>query len=89
MNAYSNTSHDKEGLASIPDGRRSVFVELLRERGAWMPTVGASVAAMLAGWVIDDMLRPYLGLGLTLMLSLVVSTAVFFFARKWLRELRH
>jgi hypothetical protein len=43
---------------------------------------------MLAGWMIDAALEPYLGVGLTLMLSLAVSTAVFFVAQKWLKDLR-
>jgi hypothetical protein len=53
-----------------------------------MPSLGASVAALLAGWMIDDVCQPFLGLGPTLMLSLVGSSLVFFFARKWLRDLR-
>jgi hypothetical protein len=53
-----------------------------------MPTLGASMAAMLAGWLIDGMFEPYLGMGFTLMLSFVASTIVFFKARTWLRELR-
>jgi hypothetical protein len=43
---------------------------------------------MLAGWIIDDALQPYLGLGPTLLLSFVVSTVVFFVTRRWLLEMR-
>lgn len=43
---------------------------------------------MVAGWIIDDMLQPFLGMGLTLLLSFAGSTVVFFATRKWLRELR-
>jgi hypothetical protein len=57
-------------------------------RGAEMPSLGAAVAAMLAGWVIDDIVQPVLGLGPTLFLSFVASTIVFFMARKWLLDLR-
>lgn len=53
-----------------------------------MPTLGASMAALLAGWMIDDLLQPFLGLGATLLLSFVGSTVVFFIARKWLLDLR-
>jgi uncharacterized membrane protein YdjX (TVP38/TMEM64 family) len=53
-----------------------------------LPSVGAGVVAMLAGWIIDDMLQPLLGMGLTLFVSFAGSTVVFFTARKWLRELR-
>ncbi len=53
-----------------------------------LPSIGAGVVAMLAGWVIDDMLEPLLGMRLTLVVSFAGSTVVFFVARKWLRELR-
>lgn len=46
------------------------------------------MAAMLAGYVIDDVLRPFLGTGLTVTLSLAGSTVVFFVAKKWLKDLR-
>jgi uncharacterized membrane protein YdjX (TVP38/TMEM64 family) len=53
-----------------------------------MPSIGAGLAAMLAGWVIDAVFEPYLGIGATLMLSFVGSTLAFYFARKWLKDLR-
>ena len=53
-----------------------------------MPSLGAGLAAMLAGWIIDAALEPYLGMGLTLIISFAGSTAVFFVALKWLKELR-
>ena len=53
-----------------------------------MPTLGGALAALLAGWIIEDLARPYLGPGLTLAVSFGVSTVVFFVARKWLIELR-
>lgn len=53
-----------------------------------MPSLGAGLVAMLAGWIIEDVLQPYFGMGLTLILSFAGSTAVFFVARKWLREMR-
>jgi hypothetical protein len=53
-----------------------------------MPSLGAALVAMLAGWMIDDVCQPFLGLGPTLMLSFVGSSLVFFFARKWLKSLR-
>ena len=43
---------------------------------------------MLAGWVIDAMLEPFLGRGPTLVVSFAGSTVVFFAARQWLRQLR-
>jgi hypothetical protein len=53
-----------------------------------MPSLGAGLAAMLAGWMIDAALEPYLGTGFTLVVSFAGSTVVFFVARKWLKELR-
>ena len=53
-----------------------------------MVSLGASLAAMLAGFIIDDVFQPYFGTGPTLILSLVGSTVAFFFARRWLKELR-
>ncbi len=53
-----------------------------------MVSLGAALAAMLAGWIIDDALQPYFGLGPTLILSFVVSTVVFFMTRRWLLEMR-
>jgi hypothetical protein len=53
-----------------------------------MPSLVAGLVASLAGWMIDDLVQPYLGMGLTLVLSLACSTTVFFVARRWLTELR-
>jgi hypothetical protein len=54
-----------------------------------MVYLGAALAAIGAGWLVDDLFQPYLGTGMTLMLSFVVSTVVFFMVRRWLNELRH
>ena len=53
-----------------------------------MPTLGAGLAASLAGWIIDALVQPYLGTGVTLVLSFACSTAIFFVVRQWLMELR-
>jgi hypothetical protein len=55
---------------------------------ASMPSIGASLVAMLAGWIIDGVLEPYLGTGATLVLSFTGSTVVFFAALRWLKGLR-
>lgn len=59
-----------------------------KPRGASVPSLGAALAASFAGWIIDDLLQPYLGMGPTLIVSLVCSTLVFFLARRWLIDLR-
>jgi hypothetical protein len=53
-----------------------------------VPSLVAGLVASLAGWMIDDMIQPYLGASLTFVLSLAGSTAIFFVARSWLIELR-
>lgn len=53
-----------------------------------LPTLAAGLAASLAGWVLDDLFQPYLGMGVALVLSLVGSTSVFFYVRRWLVDLR-
>ena len=53
-----------------------------------MPTLVAAAVASLAGWVLDDLLQPYLGMGLTLASTLVASTLIFFYVRRWLVDLR-
>ena len=42
----------------------------------------------MAGWVLDELFQPYLGMGVTLVLSFVVSTLIFFYVRRWLVALR-
>ena len=53
-----------------------------------VPSLAAGLVASLVGWMIDDVLQPYLGAGATLVLSLVASTLIFFYARRWLLDLR-
>jgi len=53
-----------------------------------VPSLAAGAVASLAGWILDDLFQPYLGLGATLVFSLVASTLIFFYVRRWLVELR-
>jgi hypothetical protein len=53
-----------------------------------LPTLAAALAASLAGWMIEDVTQPYLGLAIAMVLSLACSTAIFFAARRWLTDLR-
>jgi hypothetical protein len=53
-----------------------------------LPSIAAGIVAMLAGWIVDDLLQPFLGLGPTLLVSFAGSTVVFFAVRKWLLKLR-
>jgi hypothetical protein len=53
-----------------------------------VPSLAAAGVASLAGWVLDELFEPYLGMGITLLISFVVSTLVFFYVRRWLVEMR-
>ena len=53
-----------------------------------MPSLAAALAATAAGWIVDGLLERSFGWGVTMILSFVVSVAVFFAARKWLIDLR-
>jgi hypothetical protein len=53
-----------------------------------LPSLVAAAMASLAGWALDDLLQPYLGMGPTLVVTLVASTLVFFYVRRWLLDLR-
>jgi hypothetical protein len=53
-----------------------------------VPTLAAAVVASVAGWILDELFQPYLGVGVTLVFSLVASTLIFFYVRRWLVDLR-
>ena len=53
-----------------------------------MPSLAAAFTASLGGWIINELLEPYLGVGVTLVLSLVASTLIFYYTRRWLTDLR-
>jgi hypothetical protein len=53
-----------------------------------VPYIGAALAGSVLGWWVDDLFQPYLGTGLTLAMSFVCSTVVFFVVRNWLLDLR-
>jgi hypothetical protein len=53
-----------------------------------VPSLTAAIVASLAGWIVDDIVEPYFGMSFAFILSFVLSTVVFYAARKWLIELR-
>jgi hypothetical protein len=53
-----------------------------------VPSLAAGLVASVAGWMLDGVLEPFLGVSLRLLLSLVFTTAIFLLARRWLRALR-
>ena len=53
-----------------------------------MPTVAAMALASVVSFVLEDVLRPYVGFALTSALSLAVWCLVFWSVRNGLRRLR-
>ena len=53
-----------------------------------MPTVFASVAASLVGWLVDAPVRAAFGPVVSTAVSLVVGAAAFFIAKRILTDLR-
>ena len=63
-------------------------IRIRAKRCRAVPSIGAGLVASILGWWIDDLLQPYLGTGITLVVSFLCSTAVFFLVRGWLLDLR-
>lgn len=53
-----------------------------------MPTVAASLIALIAGWVLDAAIADYVDTGTRLIAGLVGSMLIFLWALRWLRRLR-
>jgi len=53
-----------------------------------MPTLTAALIASLAGWLVESPTRAVLGPVSSMTLSLVVSTVAFFFAKRFVSNLR-
>jgi hypothetical protein len=53
-----------------------------------MPTLVAMLIATLAGWLVEGPVRALLGPVTSMATSLLVSTVAFFFAKKFVSDLR-
>jgi hypothetical protein len=53
-----------------------------------MPFLGATLFASLCGWLVDAMLSSFASLGWRLMVGFVVSTVAFYWALRFLKDLR-
>lgn len=53
-----------------------------------MPSIAAAIIASLAGWVIDAIIEPVVGIGGRLFVGLVTSAFIYVYARNWLVKLR-
>jgi hypothetical protein len=52
-----------------------------------VPSFAAAIIASIAGWVIDALVAPFLGLTGRVMIGIVATTYIYVYARNWLREL--
>ena len=52
-----------------------------------MPSLAAAIIASIAGWLIDALVSPFLGLAGRVMIGIIATTYVYVYARNWLREL--
>ena len=53
-----------------------------------MPSLAAALIASIAGWILDAIISPFMGLTGRILLGIVVSTYVYVYARNWLRDLK-
>ncbi|HUQ87619.1 MAG TPA: hypothetical protein VM096_08680 [Vicinamibacterales bacterium] len=53
-----------------------------------MPSLAAALIASIAGWVLDAIVSPFLGITGRILISIVVTTYIYVYARNWLRDLR-
>jgi len=53
-----------------------------------VPSLAAALIASIGSWVIDSMVGSFLGFEARIFLSLIDSTLIYFYARRWLLQLR-
>ena len=53
-----------------------------------MPSIAAGIIASLAGYVVDAIIQPFLGLVPRIFIGIVVGVYVYVYARNWLTDLR-
>jgi hypothetical protein len=53
-----------------------------------VPSLAAAMIASIVSWMIDAVIEPYTGIGTRIFISLIDSTFAYFYARRWLINLR-
>lgn len=53
-----------------------------------MPTIGASLIATIAGWLLDALIADWVDVTTRLVVGLIGSSIMFLFALRWLQRLR-
>ena len=52
-----------------------------------MPSLAASLIASVAGYIVDAIVSPFLGIFGRVIIGIVITTYVWVYARNWLRDL--
>ena len=53
-----------------------------------MPSLAAGLIASVAGWIIDALIAPFMGMGARILVGLVTGVYIYVYARNWLIRLR-
>jgi hypothetical protein len=53
-----------------------------------VPSLAAALVASIGSWMIDAMVESFLGFEGRIFLSLIDSAIIYFYARRWLLQLR-
>ena len=53
-----------------------------------MPSIAAAIIASIAGWLIDSLIAPFLGLTPRIFIGIVIGVYAYVYARNWLLQLR-
>jgi ABC-type phosphate transport system permease subunit len=53
-----------------------------------VPSLAAGLIASIAGWIIDSLVEPFLGMGARIFIGFVVGVYVYVYARNWLVRLK-
>jgi hypothetical protein len=53
-----------------------------------MPSLAAAIIASIAGWLIDSLISPFLGLTPRIFVGIVTGVYIYVYARNWLRDLK-
>ena len=52
-----------------------------------MPALAAAIIASIAGWLIDSLIAPFVGLTPRIFIGIVIGVYVYVYARNWLTDL--
>jgi len=53
-----------------------------------VPTLIALLASSVVAWLLDDVIRDFTGMGVSMLLGAIVGSAAFFFVKRYVSDLR-